>query len=218
MGSCYLTREPSLVLCDLGGWDGGGGRLKREGYICLICFVWQKLTQFWTRSLNYWTAGNSQDDTLALIFFPNLLWIFPYLKIYNRSDDACVLSHFSCVQLFATPWSTATKLFSPWQEHWRGVHALLQRIFLTRDLTQVYPHWQVVSLPAVPPGKPTILKIYNRSGCYKHTNKPSCRLWFLFYLWLFKSWGCLWMCARANRLFCFDNFRFSENNSSLEIP
>ena len=87
-----------------------------------------------------------------------------------------------------------------------------------KDLTQVsciYPHWHVVSLPLVPPGKPAILEIYTRSRWYRHTNKPSYWLWLLFYLWLFKSWGCLWMCARANRLFCFDSFRFRESSSSL---
>ena len=35
-GSCYVTLEPSLPLCDdLEGWDGGkAGRLKREG-VCV---------------------------------------------------------------------------------------------------------------------------------------------------------------------------------------
>ena len=32
-----------------------------------------------------------------------------------------MLSQFSHVQLFATPWSIVSKLFSPWQEYWSGL-------------------------------------------------------------------------------------------------
>ena len=46
----------------------------------------------------------------------------------------CVLNHFSCVQLFVTPWTVAHQAplsmgFSR-QEYWSGCHALLQGIFL----------------------------------------------------------------------------------------
>ena len=49
---------------------------------------------------------------------------------------ACMLSHFSRVQLFATLWTKPTRLLCPWkfssQEYWSGLHALLQGIFLTQ--------------------------------------------------------------------------------------
>ena len=37
----------------------------------------------------------------------------------------CVLGHFNCVQLFATPWTVTHQvpwsLGFPWQEYWRGL-------------------------------------------------------------------------------------------------
>ena len=71
----------------------------------------------------------------------------------------CMLSHFSHVRLFATPWTVAchTPLsmgFSR-QEYWSGCHALLQGIFPTQGSTWhqlCLLHWQVGSLPLVPPG------------------------------------------------------------------
>ena len=50
----------------------------------------------------------------------------------------CMLSLFSCVQLFVTPWTVARQTplsmgFSQ-QEYWSGSHALLQGIFPTQGL------------------------------------------------------------------------------------
>ena len=66
----------------------------------------------------------------------------------------------SCVQLFVTPWTVAHQAplsmrFSR-QEYWSGLHALLLGIFLTQGLnSRLLPllHWQVNSLPPVPPGE-----------------------------------------------------------------
>ena len=74
--------------------------------------------------------------------------------------QACVLSHSSRVQLFATLWTIARQAplsmaFSR-QEYWSGLHALLQGIFLIQGLNLhlVYLlHWQADSLLLVPPGK-----------------------------------------------------------------
>ena len=71
----------------------------------------------------------------------------------------CVLSPFSCVRLFATPWTVARQAplsvgFSR-QQYWSGLqYALLQGIFPTQGLD---PSWQAGYLPLVPPGKPKIL-------------------------------------------------------------
>ena len=47
----------------------------------------------------------------------------------------CVLSHFCCVQLFATLWTEPTRLLHPWDSPGKntgvGCHVLLQGIFLT---------------------------------------------------------------------------------------
>ena len=69
---------------------------------------------------------------------------------------ACMLSHFSCVQLFVTLWTVAhlaplSMGFSR-QEYW-WCHALLQGIFSTQGLDLhlfCLLHWQVGSLPLGP--------------------------------------------------------------------
>ena len=76
---------------------------------------------------------------------------------------ACVLSHFSCVQLFAMLWTIThqaplTMGFSR-QEYWSGLHAFLQWILLDPGVNQCLLcllRWQAGSLPQVPPGKSKI--------------------------------------------------------------
>ena len=71
-----------------------------------------------------------------------------------------MLSHFSGVQLSVTHWTAAWQVplstgFSR-QEHWSGCHALLQGILPTQGLNPHLSrllHWQLGSLPLVPPGK-----------------------------------------------------------------
>ena len=63
---------------------------------------------------------------------------------------ACLLSHFSCVQLFATPARLLCPWASPGKDTGVGCHFLLQGIFPTQ---RSYPrllcllHWQVGSIP-----------------------------------------------------------------------
>ena len=70
-----------------------------------------------------------------------------------------MLNHFSCVQLCAQAVACQASLsmgFSR-QEYGVGCHALLQGIFLTEGSNLhllCLLHWQVDSLPLVPPGKP----------------------------------------------------------------
>ena len=76
---------------------------------------------------------------------------------------ACILCHFSHVQLCVTLWTAAHQAplstgFSR-QEHWLavGCHAVLQGSFQPRDWTRVsyiHLHCQAGSLPLVPPGNP----------------------------------------------------------------
>ena len=84
--------------------------------------------------------------------------------IFKRSnyEAVCLLSCFSCLQLFATPWTVQpTRLLCPWDSPGEntgvGCHALLQGIFLTQGSNPCLLsllHWQVGSLPRAPPGKP----------------------------------------------------------------
>ena len=65
-----------------------------------------------------------------------------------------VLSHFSCIWLFATLWTVACQAPCPWDSPGKntgvGCHARLQGIFLTQGLNLhllCLLHWQAGSLP-----------------------------------------------------------------------
>ena len=83
-------------------------------------------------------------------------------SLSTESLHVCMLSCFSPVWLFETPWTVAHQAplsmgFSR-QESWRGCHALLHGIFPTQGMTSSLLgllHWKAGSLPLVPPGKPT---------------------------------------------------------------
>ena len=70
----------------------------------------------------------------------------------------CMLSRFSHVQHFATPWTEAHQaplsMGFPRQEHWSGLSFLFQGIFLTQGSNPYLLHWQVGSLPLGHLGSP----------------------------------------------------------------
>ena len=88
---------------------------------------------------------------------------------YMRPLCACQsLSH---VHLFVTPWTTAHRLLCPWNSPGKNTgvscHALLQGIFLTQGSNTYLLcllHWQVGSLPLVPPGK-SHAQVYSLVAC-----------------------------------------------------
>ena len=90
----------------------------------------------------------------------------------STCSSAHVLSCFSHVQLFATPWTVARQLLCPWDSPGKntgmGCYAFLQRIFLIQGLSPHVLHllhWQEGSLPLVPPGKPM--------GAHKHAESKA---------------------------------------------
>ena len=82
-----------------------------------------------------------------------------------KNQCVSLLSCFSRVQLFGTPWAV-TKLLCPWilqANTGVGCHTLLQGIFLTQGSNPHLLHllhWQPSSLWLVPPGKPKKQCIY----------------------------------------------------------
>ena len=75
----------------------------------------------------------------------------------------CVLSRFSHVPVFATPWTVAARFLCPWDSPGKntgvGCCALLQGIFPSQGLNPYLLcllHWQAGSLSLAPPGKPSI--------------------------------------------------------------
>ena len=75
---------------------------------------------------------------------------------------ACVLSHFSHVQLFATLWTVVRQAplsMEPGKNTGVGCHALLQGIFLTQGLNLGVLNllrWHTSFLPLLPAGKPAL--------------------------------------------------------------
>ena len=107
---------------------------------------------------------------------------------YQRSSKtrACMLSRFSCVQLFVTLWTVAYQAslsmgFSMDRSKTTGVggSALFQVIFPTQGLNWCLLcllHWQVGSLPLVPPGKllkQVDLLLIGFDHTYTHTQRPN---------------------------------------------
>ena len=76
---------------------------------------------------------------------------------------ACMLSHYSCVQLCATLRTVAHQaplsMRFPRQEYWSGLPFPSPEDLPDSGIKPVYlyMHWQVGSLPLVPPGKPNII-------------------------------------------------------------
>ena len=84
----------------------------------------------------------------------------PKRKIVQRY--VCVLSRFSHVRLFVTPWTVALQALLFMGFSWQtGISccALLQGIFPTEGLNPclLLLHWQAGSSPLMPPGKPTVI-------------------------------------------------------------
>ena len=82
---------------------------------------------------------------------------------------ACLLSHFSRVQLSATSWTIALQgplsMGFSRQEHLSGLQTLLQGISLTQGSNPRLLHllhWEVGSLPLAPPGKPRHLRLLDK--------------------------------------------------------
>ena len=110
-------------------------------------------------------------------------FLTPYTKIKSSymyaylSLAAWVLTCFSHIGLFVTPWTVAQQaplsMDSPGKNTGVGWHALLQGIFLTQGSNPhllSLLHWQGGSLPLVPPGKP-LLSLVVITSCLDCYNK-----------------------------------------------
>ena len=91
---------------------------------------------------------------------------------------ACVLSRFSHVQLFATPWAIAHQASLPMgfskQKSWSGLPCLIQGIFPTQGSNPCLScllHWQAGSLPLGHLGSPLT---YTHTHTHTHTHDVTC--------------------------------------------
>ena len=84
----------------------------------------------------------------------------PHTILYCMHACACMLSHFTCVQLFVNPWTVAHQALPSMgfsgQEYWSGLPCpppgdLPNPVIKPMSCLL---HWQAGSLPLVPPGKP----------------------------------------------------------------
>ena len=124
-----------------------------------------------------------------------------YPRVYKElwvKPCVCILSHFSCVQLFATLWTVAfpTPLLGLSDKNTRVYsHFLLQGIFLTQGKKLHLLHWQVGSLPLLPPGEPWwnhnhLMNIYlvPASLCMLFNLIVTFKIGIYTYRWEKKSW------------------------------
>ena len=133
----------------------------------------------------------------------------------TRSIIACVLSHFSRVQLFAI----LCELYSPPGSSVRGIlqarilenlvgcHTLLQGIFPTQgsDLSLLHLlHWQEGSLQLALPGKPSSILAMDRGA------------WWAVVCGVSKRWA--WLCMYARKMEFISYPRFSLAAVSWSSP
>ena len=123
----------------------------------------------------------------------------PSLFVLRQNKHACMLSRFSRVLLFATPWTVAARLVCPWNSPGKnigvGCHVLLQGIFLTQAsnlLLLHLLHWQLGSL-LVPLRKPEpesmAYQMPNSKNDGKRCGTPKSVLGssgFKMYMWVLK--------------------------------
>ena len=125
-----------------------------------------------------------------------------------------MLSCFSCVQLFVTPWTTACQAPLSWNSPGKntgmGCHSLLQGTFLTQGSNPCILyllHLQVGSLPLAPPGKTIINEWLNIYWYQADTFDPSVHN-------LLKPWN--WLRASLQHKTCIHWEKYSILNPSLD--
>ena len=69
------------------------------------------------------------------------------LALFLIVTRVCMLSHFSCVRLFATLWTVARQALLSMGFSRQGCHTLLQEIFPIQGSNLRLLHWQVGSIP-----------------------------------------------------------------------
>ena len=111
--------------------------------------------------VNLYLFLNISIFKFILIYLEYLCHSLLCCLFHNFVICTCLLSCFSRVWLFATPWTIACQAplsmgFSR-QEYWSGGRALLQGIFLTQESNPCFLHLlhrQAASFPLDVPGKP----------------------------------------------------------------
>ena len=96
---------------------------------------------------------------MPLISFPLTLFLL-YLRrnFFSETPVLCCAKSLSCVWLFATPWTIATRLLCPWgfsrQAYWSGYPCPHPRDLPNSRMEPRSPELQADSLPSELQGKP----------------------------------------------------------------
>ena len=157
------------VLCPTAASSVKGGLSERSGISshpvshCLIGVIWRK------------AQGNEHNNGIYChlrqkgwnhAFFFRIWLVFNsciYLEIYWTVSPwfACMISHFSCIWLFATPWTVdchaPLSMGLPRQEYWSRLPFPSPGDLLDPGIeptSLISPHWQEGSLPLMWSGKP----------------------------------------------------------------
>ena len=129
-------------------------------------------------------TNEKTDLESASVKFKINAFLFCYMKYFTegpRDLCACVLSCFSCLQLFVTLWTVAHQAplwDSPGKNTGVGCHFLLQGIFLTRDRSHVpcisYTGTQILTSPALAGGffttSATWVDLPDKATCMKSSS------------------------------------------------
>ena len=131
--------------------------VKTKGPICgrEICIIWM------TRSshVQKWGERCSWHPESRQPGVPSMIWRKVWVYVSStREKNACMLSHFSRVQLFVAPWTVALQAplsmrFSR-QEYWSGLPFTSPGDLSNPGIEPGSHALQADSLPSEPPGKP----------------------------------------------------------------
>ena len=109
----------------------------------------------------YWVFPTKEFISAILCLFSMLVIVgsYPCQQVYNPS--VFVLSHFSCVRLFAIQWTVVCQaplsMEFTRQEYWSGLPFPSPGDLPHQGIELASPALQVYSLSSEPPGKPTWL-------------------------------------------------------------
>ena len=153
---CVLVTQLCLILCNPKGCSPPGSSV--HGILQATILEWVAIP---------FSRGSSQlRDQIQVSWIAGGFFTIWATRKAPLKCKNYVLSHFSCIRLFATYGLQPARLLCPWDfpSKKTGVRCLFlfQGIIMTQALNPCLLcllHWQADSFPLVPPGKIVILKV-----------------------------------------------------------
>ena len=133
-----------------------------------VNILWSHSMLFHLWNYNCFSAKPNWFILSFLLPFVHYAW--DHLKcMFVYISHECVLSCFSSVWLFVTPWTivyqASQSMEFSWQEYWSGLPCPSPGDLPDPGIKAASPTLQVDCLPTEPPGKPVYLLIFLRIFC-----------------------------------------------------